>query len=121
MELKWSQFFLAWKSRKNVFSKLNLRGFSSYFLSSILTSKEVNLGPRANSTGKGFGVSSSSMALMEDVRFISSSSSFAALMWLTLTDAVAKVGFVASVVVLEVAVASSSVSNLEKPGKPNQK
>ena len=60
------------------------------------------------------------MALMEDVRFISSSSSFAALMWLTLTDAVAKVGFVASVVVLEV-VAASSVSNLEKPGKPNQK
>ena len=83
----------------------------------------MNLGPRANSTGKeGFGVSSSSMALMEDVRFTSAtSSSFAALMWLTLTDAVAKVGFVASVVVLEVAVASSSVSNLEKPGKPNQK
>ena len=59
------------------------------------------------------------MALLA-LRFTSSSSSFAALMWLTLTDAVAKVGFVASVVVLEVEVVSS-VFNWEKPAKPKAK
>jgi len=81
----------------------------------------VNFGPRANSSGKGLApVSSSSCMALLALRFTSSSSSFAALMWLTLTDAVAKVGFVASVVVLEVEVVSS-VFNWEKPAKPKAK
>ena len=94
----------------------------SYFLSSTLISKEVNLGNcpcRANSKGKGLLLPWPSAAFavtLIDVRFtldFSVFSSFVALMWLTLTDAVAGVVLVASASASAWASAASRASVVE--------